>query len=136
MPTLELSKKDLEKLAGVKITDESLMLAKAEIESAEGDKLKLEISDTNRPDLWSAEGIAREIKGRFTEIKTSKSGLKVIVDKNLKDIRPKTVCAVIKNVHIYACLIFPTPIPKGRPRLPVLLIFRLRMPTTTPRLGR
>ncbi|MBU1203729.1 MAG: phenylalanine--tRNA ligase subunit beta [Nanoarchaeota archaeon] len=100
MPTLEISKKDLEKLAGVKITDETLMLAKAEIESKQADTLKLEIADTNRPDLWSTEGIAREIKGKFTEIKTSKSGLKVIVDKNLKDIRPKTVCAVIKNIKL------------------------------------
>lgn len=100
MPTIEISKKDFEKLAGAGITEQTLSLSKAEIESSHGDSLKLAIADTNRPDLWSTEGLAREIIGKFTEIKTKPSGLKVIVDKNLADIRPKTVCAVIKNIKI------------------------------------
>jgi phenylalanyl-tRNA synthetase beta chain len=100
MPTIEVSRRDLEVLSGMKATDENLMLAKAEPELSESDNLKLEIADANRPDLWSAEGIAREMKGEFLEIKPKKSGLKVIVDSNLKDIRPLTVCAVIKNIKI------------------------------------
>ena len=40
------------------------MLAKAELKEylAETDDLKVELSDSNRPDLWSAEGIARQIR--------------------------------------------------------------------------
>ena len=40
------------------------MLAKAELKEyiEETDDLKVELSDSNRPDLWSAEGIARQIR--------------------------------------------------------------------------
>jgi len=107
MPTIEISKKDLKKLTGMRITQEKLSLAKAEMItsrqagiSISEDMLKLEMADTNRPDLWSTEGIAREIKGKFMQIKTTSSGSKVIVDKNLKNIRPKTVCAVVRNVKL------------------------------------
>lgn len=100
MPTIEISKKDVEKLAGKKVTEEMFLLAKAEIDSQEKDRIKLDIADTNRPDLWSTEGVAREIKGEFREVKTSKSGLKVVVDKNLKNVRPYTICAVVKDLKI------------------------------------
>lgn len=109
MPTIEVSKKDLFKLIGKKISDkeleEDLLLVKGEIEAVEGDNLKLEIADTNRPDLWSVEGIAREIKTKYGKYnvnlsKLKSSGLIVKVDKNLKTIRPRTVCAVVKNLNI------------------------------------
>src|SRR5512143_670814 len=40
------------------------MLAKAELKeyNADTDDLKVELSDSNRPDLWSAEGVARQIR--------------------------------------------------------------------------
>jgi len=110
MPTIELSLRDLNGLVGKKFSlkqlHEALQYVKGEIESSDGDRVKIEIADTNRPDLWSVEGVARELRGRYAndkglaKYKTKKSGLRVIVDKSLKNIRPLTVCAVIKGLEI------------------------------------
>lgn len=109
MPTIEVSHKDICKLTGrslsLKQLEDAILYAKADIEAVDGDKLKINAKDTNRPDLWSAEGIAREIAGRMgrsglPEYKTAKSNVKVIVDAKLKGIRPLTVCAVVKNLNI------------------------------------
>ena len=68
MPTIDIKKRDLDSLIGKKLSltvlEKHLMLAKAELKDyiAESDDLKVELSDSNRPDLWSAEGIARQIR--------------------------------------------------------------------------
>ncbi len=68
MPTIDIKKRDLDSLIGKKLSlsvlEKHLMLAKAELKeyNAETDDLKVELSDSNRPDLWSAEGIARQIR--------------------------------------------------------------------------
>ena len=68
MPTIDIKKHDLDKLIGRKLAldvlEKHLMLAKAELKehNADTDDLKVELSDSNRPDLWSAEGIARQIR--------------------------------------------------------------------------
>jgi len=110
MPTIEVSLKDLNKLVEKKFTrkelERALEYVKGEVESFRGDRIRMEIADTNRPDLWSAEGVARELRSRYTKdkglirYKMKKSGLRVIIDKNLKNIRPKTVCAVVKGLKI------------------------------------
>ncbi|MFC2135998.1 phenylalanine--tRNA ligase subunit beta [Bacteroidota bacterium] len=109
MPTIELSKKDLFNLIDKKLSDkeldEDMMLVKGEVEFVEGNSIKIEIADTNRPELWSAEGVAREIKTKYGKKnpsydKLKSSGVVVKVDKNLKNIRPMTVCAVIRNLNI------------------------------------
>jgi phenylalanyl-tRNA synthetase beta chain len=110
MPKLEVSYSDLCSLIGRKISIEELKqvitFAKAEIDGVEGDLLKIDSKDTNRPDLWSAEGIAREIRGRLTDdkglpkYKIEKSGLVVEVDKKVSRVRPFTVCAVAKNLKL------------------------------------
>jgi len=111
MPTIDVSFKDLCKLVGkkmelAKLKDEYILYAKGEVDEAKGDALKIDIKDTNRPDLWSAEGIAREIKGRITSHKglpkyrLGKSRVVVKVDKKNKDVRPYTVCAVAKGLKI------------------------------------
>jgi phenylalanyl-tRNA synthetase beta chain len=80
--------------------------AKAEVDAVEGDLLKVEVKDSNRPDLWSAEGIARELKGRLTKERglpkynIKKSNLIVEVDKKVSKVRPLTVCAVAKNLRM------------------------------------
>lgn len=80
--------------------------AKAGIEEVEGDILKVEVKDTNRPDLWSVEGIVRELKGRLTKdrglpkYRIEKSDIVVNVDKKVSRVRPLTVCAVAKNLNI------------------------------------
>lgn len=111
MPTIEISKRDLEKLVGKKIPEKELrgqaiLFAKGEIESVEGDKLKVDIKDTNRPDLWSVEGIARELRGFYgiekglPKFKVKKSGIIAKVDPMLKNIRPCGAYAVAKNIRV------------------------------------
>jgi len=109
MPTIEVSHIDLCGLIGKKLTieelKEAILYAKGEIDVVDGDLLKIDIKDTNRPDLWSAEGIAREIRGRLVsggcpKYEIKKSGVMVKVDRKNKNIRPYTVCAVIKNLKI------------------------------------
>ena len=67
MPTIDISKRDLCSLIGKALTtqeiSELLHYAKSTLESEQGDLLRVEISDVNRPDLWSSEGIARALKG-------------------------------------------------------------------------
>ena len=68
MPTIDIKKHDLDSLIGQKLAlsalEKHLMLAKAELKeyNSATDDLKVELSDSNRPDLWSAEGIARQIR--------------------------------------------------------------------------
>ncbi len=109
MPTIEVSHEDLCNLIGKKFTIEeikdAILYAKGEIDEVDGNLLKVDIKDTNRPDLWSAEGIAREIKGRYTtkgcpRYTVKKSDVVVNVDKKNEKVRPYTVCAVVKNLKI------------------------------------
>jgi len=105
MPKIDVSYEDLCKLAGLKeIKEEDLMFAKCELDERIGDALKLDCKDTNRPDLWSVEGIAREIRFRyrkdFPAYKMKKSGIKVMVDDSVEKIRPYTVCAVVKKLKM------------------------------------
>ncbi|MBI3190073.1 phenylalanine--tRNA ligase subunit beta [archaeon] len=109
MPTLEISYRDLCDLVGKnidieKLKDEDILFAKCEIDEVVGDVLKVDTKDTNRPDLWSTEGIAREIRyryrGGFPEYKTKKSGVGVIVDKSVRVVRPFTACAVVRGLKV------------------------------------
>jgi len=109
MPTIEASYQDLCELIGRRIEIEELKelvnFAKCEIEEVEGDSLKIEAKDTNRPDLWSSEGIAREIRSRafkpsFPEYEVKSSEVVVRVDKKVSKVRPYTVFAVVKNLKV------------------------------------
>ncbi len=110
MPNIEVSKKDLESMMGKKYSKEQLEdlleYVKGEIDSLEGDALKIDCKETNRPDLWCTEGIVRELKARTGKEKgikkylVKKSGVQVLVHHNLEKIRPLIVCAVIRDVKI------------------------------------
>jgi phenylalanyl-tRNA synthetase beta chain len=77
MPTISLTRKDLQGLLGREIEPEplrqELLWAKAELKSWEdipgsGDaEVKIELNDTNRPDTWTPEGIARQLRGCIGE---------------------------------------------------------------------
>src|SRR3989338_1758950 len=108
MPKIDVSHKDLCGLIGRKLSTEQLadevLYAKGELDEVNGDTLKIDIKDTNRPDLWSAEGVAREIRAR-----SKKSGLQVyevrkssyVVNVDTKSAsQPMTVSVVAKNIHI------------------------------------
>jgi len=110
MPTIESSKKDLEELIGKKFSKEELMevllCVKGELDAIEEDVLKIDIKETNRPDLWSTEGIARGIKAYvgkekgIPEYKVLKGKRKVFIDEKLNGIRPKGAYAEIREIKI------------------------------------
>jgi phenylalanyl-tRNA synthetase beta chain len=108
MPTITIFKQDLEGLlAGpgeahqpmtVEQLEESLTLVKGELKGQNPDtgELRIELQDSNRPDLWCCEGIARQIRVKrqgslakyaFLTSK-SKSPKQLNVTPGLEDIRP------------------------------------------------
>ncbi|MEA3378334.1 MAG: phenylalanine--tRNA ligase subunit beta [Nanoarchaeota archaeon] len=111
MPTIDISLKDLRNLMGMQIPfkeleEEGILYVKGEIDSFSGDELKIDCKETNRPDLWSTEGIARQLKPYYTKergvpkYKINTPKIEVKVEKGLKNIRPYFVAAVIKNIKI------------------------------------
>ena len=66
MPKIEVPEKLFFSLAGRSYTDDELMdifpVAKAELDGKGEGSIKIELNDTNRPDLWSAAGVARALK--------------------------------------------------------------------------
>lgn len=65
MPYVRASLKDLMTLlhrdVDIRDIDRILRTSKTLIATADGDLLRLEVADANRPDLWSVEGIARQV---------------------------------------------------------------------------
>jgi phenylalanyl-tRNA synthetase beta chain len=63
MPKIATTGRLFFSLLGKTLSDSELEaqfpVAKAELDGHEEDVLKIELNDTNRPDLWSAAGIAR-----------------------------------------------------------------------------
>lgn len=102
MPTISVKPWDLEALLGRKLPEaeliEQLAAAKAEHGGVnpEGD-LRIELNDTNRPDLWSPEGVARQLRalldggGREYPVfakPASKPERSIVVDAALREVRP------------------------------------------------
>ncbi|MBI5060867.1 MAG: phenylalanine--tRNA ligase subunit beta [Candidatus Aenigmarchaeota archaeon] len=106
MPTIEISQKTLERLVGRKVGIDDYQVVKGSLEMQEGDKIKLEIGDSNRPDLWSVEGVARVLRGYhglskgIPHMKMKKSGKKIIVNSNIKPVRPFIAGFIVKNVNV------------------------------------
>jgi len=112
MPTIEVSFTDLQKLVGKDLPDnadeftELLHCVKGEIESWDGDLLQISLADSNRPELWCPEGIARELRGSLgvergaKDYKAEKSDFKVFVNTKLKGIRPFIACVVVKGIKL------------------------------------
>ncbi len=70
MPTITVIRKDLERLAGhtydLPELERALEAVKAEVKVEDESRLRIQLKDTNRPDLWSSEGVARLLKGHRT----------------------------------------------------------------------
>ncbi|MDI6720966.1 MAG: phenylalanine--tRNA ligase subunit beta, partial [Candidatus Aenigmarchaeota archaeon] len=111
MPTIEISRKFLEKLCGRRITEKDFEVVKGEA-SFSGDTVTLELGDTNRPDLWSAEGVARALKGYFgmtkERLNISKSSKKIVVDKKLRNVRPFIAGFSALNIKVTEDLLIDT----------------------------
>ena len=77
MPKIEVQEKLFHKFLGKKINHTELIdlleAAKAELDDVNKEEgiLKIELNDTNRPDLWSTVGLARQLKvylgGKITQ---------------------------------------------------------------------
>jgi phenylalanyl-tRNA synthetase beta chain len=122
MPKIEVNEKLFFDLLGrtyeAPELEELLPSAKAELdgwekgESPEASTIKIELNDTNRPDLWSTAGLARQLRiisggeipaYRFfsgREISQDAKGLKVLVDPSVKDVRPFIAAFVISGKPI------------------------------------
>jgi phenylalanyl-tRNA synthetase beta chain len=109
MPTIDFSFVDLKKLVMADMTyeeleDRGILFVKGEIEGFIGDTITADIKDTNRPDLWSVEGIARELRGHFgtseglPKFNIASSGISMNVDRKVEKVRAKTVAAVVKGL--------------------------------------
>ena len=66
MPKIEVPEKLFFSLAGRNYTDDEMNdifpVAKAELDGHEEGTIKIELNDTNRPDLWSVAGVARALR--------------------------------------------------------------------------
>ncbi len=114
MPTIDIKKSDLDKLIGKKLSIEALekhlMLAKAELKehNAQTGDLKVELSDSNRPDLWSAEGVARQIRtmlagkpGDYLFFKSGRKPTRIIrVARELKTVRPYIAACTVQGLRM------------------------------------
>ncbi|WP_297420454.1 phenylalanine--tRNA ligase subunit beta [Thermococcus sp.] len=114
MPKFDVSKSDLERLIGKSFTVEEwedlFLYAKCEMDDSWEENgeiyFKADSKDTNRPDLWSAEGIARQIKWALgmerglPKYEVEKSDVIVYVDEKLKNIRPYGVYAIVEGLHL------------------------------------
>jgi phenylalanyl-tRNA synthetase beta chain len=75
------------------------------VETLEGDAVSIEVKDSNRPDIWSVEGIARALRyqlgigRRDTVSLAGRSSLKVVIDKRVKPIRPFISVAIVKGLR-------------------------------------
>lgn len=120
MPTITVFKHDLESLLkqpngarremSIAQLEEWLMLVKGELKghNAETGELRIELQDSNRPDLWCCEGIARQIRIKqqgglkpysfFT--KKPKSTPSVIVKSGMDRVRPYVAACLAKGYRV------------------------------------
>lgn len=107
MPKIETTGRLFFSLLGKTLRDSELEallpVAKAELDGHEGDVLKIELNDTNRPDLWSAAGIVRLLKSYEKEevvlydfFSTAdetfdSEGRSLIIDASVKEVRPFSI---------------------------------------------
>jgi phenylalanyl-tRNA synthetase beta chain len=110
MPTIFVDKDDFSRLMGEQVEidklEEILDLVKGEYkgEDEEG-RLRIELNDTNRPDLWSAEGIARQLrcasgKRRDYPFFSGEPGGQIMVEPAMRSIRPYVAAFIVEGVEV------------------------------------
>jgi phenylalanyl-tRNA synthetase beta chain len=120
MPTITIYKDDFQSLLGhapsasrtvsIEELEAWLMLVKGELKgyNPETGELRIELQDSNRPDLWCCEGIARQIRIKqqgkpkpysfFTE--ASQSQRQVIVKPGIEQVRPYVAACVASGYRV------------------------------------
>ncbi|MBI4158857.1 phenylalanine--tRNA ligase subunit beta [Candidatus Woesearchaeota archaeon] len=108
MPTVNLNRKEVEKLIGkkldlAKLKDRISMLG-TDLEDITEDKIIVEVFP-NRPDMLSEQGFSRAlssfigVKPGLRDYKVKKSNDKVVIESSVKEVRPFTACAIVKNLR-------------------------------------
>lgn len=108
MATIKISRKEFEKQ--VKLTKEiedKIPLFGTPLESVGDEQIEIEVYP-NRPDLLSLQGFLRSFKTfigkekgmRKYKINPSEKNYKVVIDSSVKDVRPFTACAIVKNLSL------------------------------------
>jgi phenylalanyl-tRNA synthetase beta chain len=114
MPTIDVEYAELEHTLNMNLQgdmanlNEILASIKGEVKlynEREG-IVSIEMKDTNRPDLWSVEGLSRALRGYLNQEKglkqytASKPTVEVNVNPRLWGIRPFICCSTIEDLHL------------------------------------
>ncbi len=114
MPTIEVTLSDFESLLKEKLDqgklEDFLEKVKGEVKDfmPETDSTKIELNDTNRPDLWSPEGIARQVRPAekpwletypFFEQKL-KPAAQVHISNAVSAVRPYLAACISRNMSV------------------------------------
>lgn len=108
MATIKFQRQDFEK--HIKITDEvieKIQLLGIPIESITEEEIEIEVLP-NRPDLLSMQGFMRALKSYLGKekglkkynIKKPEKDYKIIIEQEVKKVRPYTACAIAKNLSL------------------------------------
>jgi phenylalanyl-tRNA synthetase beta chain len=114
MPTIEVDYADFEKMLGIELHEDleklndilAFVKGEAKLFDEEEGTISVEIKDTNRPDIWNIEGLARTLRGflgvekGLRQYTVGKPLAEVNVDPRLKNIRPYIGCSIVKNVKL------------------------------------
>lgn len=112
MPTIEIRKTDFDKFLNPIIEeigigkDKALSCVKGEMKGEDNDCYKIEIADTNRPDLFTLEGIVKELRGIFKGEKfkhdflNEKPKHQVEVLDSVREIRPFVGALIVKDLIV------------------------------------
>ena len=114
MPTITIHRDDLEQLLGVPFApeafEEQLALVKGELDDYDAGtgEVRVELNDTNRPDLWCVEGIARQIRARRDGSLPGypffqggrEAGRRIVVDPAVTDVRPYIGACIASGVTV------------------------------------
>src|SRR3989344_742817 len=107
MASIKFQRKEFEKHIKLnKEMEEKISMFGTHLESISNDEIELEILP-NRPDLFSFQGYVRAFRaflGKETGLKKYKinspeKNFKVKIDSSVKNIRPYTTCAIVKNLN-------------------------------------
>ncbi|MHA2501522.1 MAG: phenylalanine--tRNA ligase subunit beta [Candidatus Kariarchaeaceae archaeon] len=115
MPTIDISIEDICRLMGVETLspedlDAKIAFAISEVDSEPDGpdenghtKVAIDVKTSNRPDLWSAEGIARMVRGMLDspglpDLSAEPSGFEIDVTEDLAEIRPYIAAAVVRGL--------------------------------------
>ncbi len=109
MPTITISVEDISNLTGREMTpeqlSEALSLTKCSHAGTIGDEMTVEVT-SDRPDLLSAEGIARELRGLLgietglRKYKVARSDVTLRIDRSVLGVRPCMSSAVVEKVNL------------------------------------